>query len=756
MADDVNPEVSNEDVPATLTGDPIINEARRRFDRCSEWEAIARQRFLEDLRFANGDADNGYQWPNAIRNSRDTQARPCLTMNLVNQHNKMISNQARKNKSSVKYIGMGNGATQESANVFRDIQKHIENQSQAQVAYTIARDFAISGGIGWWRITTDYVDNDSMDQEIFIRPVNDPLSVYMDPDIELKNGHDAKFAFVFDDMVKEDFDEAYPEYQGKIGTQPLGMGTVSTDWVSKGKIRVCEYFRKVRKDDQAVSIVYNGQRHNVRMRHLTKIVKDADKRKYILDLPTTRIRSVKDWVVEWKLIAGTEVIDETEWMGKYIPLIRVIGEETVIEGVLDRKGHTRWMKDAQRMYNYFASAAVEYSALQTKAPWVAPVDAIEEHEEAWNTANTKNPSVLPYNHVDSEGQPIPAPSRTEPPTASPAYLQGMETAKEQVMMTSGQFQNQMGMEGNERTGRAIKARQEQSDTAVFHFQDNYEDALISTGIQLIDLVPKIYDTKRILHIISDDGVDYDLEIDPTLREGYLEHIRHDGEVVKRIFNPAIGKYDIAATVGPAYGSKREETAEALTLILTQAPALTGIIGDLLLNSLDFDKAQEAAARLRRMVPPMALGKGPTANEQQLMAQVQALQQALQKSMHIQAKDQLKVVGKDQLRDIEAYDAETKRMAALAKLLPDDPEGLRALVHQLVEQALQTSLTSLAVENKPDEKENSAEDIEPPPVSGAAKAPDGEWYITDPTRKGKYLHIAPLAQERAKPGIIANG
>lgn len=729
------------DVPATLTGDPVVNEARRRFDRCSEWEAIARQRFLEDLRFANGDADNGYQWPNAIRNSRDTQARPCLTMNLVNQHNKMISNQARKNKSTVKYVGMGNGATQESANVMRDIQRHVENQSQAQVAYTVARDFAISGGIGWWRITTDYVDNDSHDQEIYIRPINDPLSVYMDRDIELKSGHDAKFAFVFDDMPMEDFNEAYPKWKGRIGVQPLGMGTVSTDWVSKGKIRVCEYFRKVKKPDKSISMVHNGVRHTIRMRHLKKLVADSERRRQILDQPTTRIRDVDDVIVEWKLIAGTEVIDETEWPGKFIPLIRVIGEETVIEGVLDRKGHTRWMKDAQRMYNYNASAQVEYVALQTKAPWLAPVAAIEEHEEQWATQNVKNPSVLIYNHLDDEGQPIPTPNRIEPPNASPAYLAGMETASKQIMMTSGQFENQLGMMGNERTGKAINARQEQSDTAIYHFQDNYEDALISTGIQLIDLVPKIYDTKRVLHILSDDGVDYDLEIDPTLREGYLEHLRHDGEVAKRIFNPQIGRFDIAATVGPEYGSKRQETADALTLILTQAPDLVHIIGDLLLNSLDFDKASEAAARLRRMVPAMALGKGPTAQEQQLQAQVTALSAELAKSLHVQAKDQIKLVGKDELRDIEAYDAETKRMAALSKLLPTDPDGLRALVHQLVEQSMQTSLTNLAVENKPDETSGEAP-AEPPPVSGAAKAPDGNWYIHDPTRPGKHLKIEP--------------
>src|SRR5208337_3026317 len=96
--------------------------------------------------------------------------------------------------------------------------------------------------------------------------------------------------------------------------------------------------------------------------------------------------------------------------------------------------------------------------------------------------------------------------------------------------------------------------------------------------------------------------------------------------------------------------------------------LTGVIGDLLLASMDFDKADEAAQRLRRMVPPQALGEGPSQDEQRLQAQVQALQGTMGKLLEKNAKDQLKLAGKDQLRDIEAYDAETKRFAALADTL----------------------------------------------------------------------------------------
>lgn len=745
--------------PSSLTTDnPVIREARKRFDRCSEWEGVSRQRFIEDVKFTYGDSDNGYQWPNEVRNARDGMAKPCLTMNIIRQHCKMISNEARKNKSSVKFLGMGNGATQEAANVYSDLMRHIEYQSQAQTAFTIARDFAIAGGIGWFRLVTRYEGPDTFDQDIFIEPVNDPLMVFMDPDVQQRNTSDGRFAFVFDDVDKDELEEVYPEVYDLVGAQPLGLSTVSGDWIGKHKVRVCEYFRKVPKRHQLVSFVHHGLRHNVRRGVLDHLVEDSEHRNRLLSDPQTRIRDVMDHEIEWYLIAGERILDQTTWVGRYIPLIRVIGEETVIDGQMDRKGHTRWMKDAQRMYNYNASSQVEFVGTQTKSPILAPVEAIEEFEEIYNTANVKNPSVLPYRSRNPENpdEPIPPPIRLEGPKSAPGYLEGMITAKEQIMMVSGQFQNQMGELGNERTGAAINARQRQSDTANFHFQDNYEDSLIYLGMQILDIIPKLYDTRRVKHIMADDGIEYDLEIDPSLREGYLQQQAADGRVIKRVLNPLVGRFEVAASVGPSMGSRRQEIVDSLTLILTQAPALTGVLGDILVKNMDFPDAQEAALRLRRMVPPMALGQGPTANEQALSQQLATLQQLLVKTIDKNAKDTIKLAGKAELRDIEAYDAETKRMAALQKLLPMDVDGLRQVIEQLVQESLSTSLRNVMGATQKDVK--TGEEIQEanrPIIPGALKAPDGEWYLTDPTRKGKYLHVAPLAQQHARPGIISN-
>jgi len=735
----VRSDVNELDTPASGPDALVVREAKKRWRIAAEWESPSRQRFIDDIKFENGDSENGFQWPNNIRQNREIADRPCLTMNLIRQHNLQISNQARKNKSSPKFMPQGNGATVESAQIMSNIIRRIEIRSNAQNAYTTARNFQIGGGIGWWRLHCDYVSEKTFDQDISILPVRDPLSVYIDPNCRQSNKSDAQWAFVFDEIPKEDFKSEFPDFGDLASSAPLGVNAADDDWISDDYVRVVEYFRIVKEPDVLISFVYQGKRQNILKSMLTPNMYK------IADGPLAKQRRVTVPRVEWYLIAGNSVIDKTIWPGKYIPLICCLGEETIIGGIMDRKGHTRWMKDAQRMYNYNASSQVEFVALQGKTPWVASAQAIEEYESMWNTANTANHSVLVYNAFDDNGQKIEPPQRTQPPTASPAYQMGMETAFNQTMMVSGQWQNSMGMAGNERTGTAIRGRQAQAETSVFHFQDNYESALVFTATQALDLIPKVYDTKRVISIQGDDEVPFEVTIDPKAQQAYMMARKTLDNSVMHIFNPALGDYSVSPSVGPSYGSKREETVQMLTLIMTQAPQVVPIIGDIMLAAMDFDKAAEAAQRLKRLVPPAALGDGPSANEQQLMQSNQVLKESLAKALQEVGKKDLKLVGKEQMRDIDVYEAETKRMAALKDLIPMDSGGLMDVIRQLVNEAMQTHLSPIIEANSNNldidgpTPEGTA-DAEAPPVEGAKKAPDGEWYVGDPTRPGKHLKV----------------
>lgn len=738
---------------AYLGQNNVLEEARDRFRICAEWEATFRKKFVDDIKFANADTYNGFQWPDHIRHSRDLNDRPCLTLNVVRQHNLKIENEARRNKASARILGLGNGATQESANVVKAIIRHIEYSSKAQRnAYTPARHYQVAGGIGWWRLITDYESNDSFDQEIYIEGIPDPLSVYMDPDCQRLDCSDARYAFVFSFLPRELITALLPEYEWATGApkMPIGIAAGESFFIEKDHWMVAEYFRKVPHPDTLISFVNRGARQTVRASSLPDDVVAELKKD---DLTMTR--KVVDHVVEWRLIVGEMLVDQTIWPGRYIPLIRCLGEEAVVGGVLDRKGHTRSMQDAQRMFNYNASAGVEFGALQTKAPWVAASAAIEGLESVWNTANTENHSVLPFKHVDDDNpdKDIPPPVRTDPPQSSPLYSEGMQQAFQWMMMTSGQWENQQGQMGNERTGSAIQERLQQGETSTYHFQDNYEDALVYTYQQIIDLIPKVYDTRRIKHMLADDGTEMEVDIDPRAAQAYLQEQDRQNTVIRRVFNPVMGKYDVAAEVGPNIQSKRKEAVDALTMILTEAPALTGLIGDILIRNMEFDDAQEAALRLKRMVPPQALGQGPTPTEQQQQQVIQQLQDSLRRSIDRQGRNELKLIGKDQMRDIDVYEAETDRFKALSQVIQAfDPEAVRPVIEQLVEDALKSNILPILKQNIEGVAEQSSNEGVPqfdgdqPPMDGASRAPDGNWYLRDPTKMGRYLRLEPLVEQ----------
>lgn len=683
-------------VTLTLTGNKIVEEASRRFMRCAEWEANCRQNFLSDYKFAHGDSDNGFQWPNRIRQNRDIDARPCLTMNIVRQHNLQIVNEAKQNKSSVVFKPTGGAATKDAADLYNAMFRRVEYISNAQAAYETACEYQVAGGWGWIRLVTEYEDNKTFNQDLRIKRVWDPLSIYCDMDAQEKNKSDSRYAFAFDLVPDEQLEEAYPGMKELMTLAPLGGATTDDSWNIKDHTRICEYFRKVPRKDRLLSFVNPNDGRRVQLAK-SKMPKEVYQQ--VLELPLTKYRDLVEWDVEWYLIVGQQIVDRAIWPGKYIPLVMVLGEETIIEGMLDRKGHTRAMKDAQRMYNYNCSSQVEFGALQSKTPWIVAVKAIEEYESMWNSANTTNHAVLPFNHVGDDGvTAIPPPIRQEPPTASPAYESGMETAFNQMMMTSGQWQNQMGMGGNERTGEAISRRQEQGYTAVFHFQNNYGESLKFIGRQYLDLVPKLYDTPRLLKLQMDNGEDFDLQIDPTAKQALQQTLDKDQQITSRVLNPALGEYDVQADVGPAYGTRREETVRAMTLLLTQNPALTSIIGDLLLSAMDFKEAGEAAQRLKRMVPGQALGKGPTEAEQQMQQQIQALNEALSKALQELGQKKIKLAGKDELRDIEVYEAETKRFEAMMKHSIEQGE-LKALFGQLTHDMMATQLNHIQAMNE---------------------------------------------------------
>lgn len=703
----------------------VLRRAQDRFKRCEAWESYARRLFMDDIRFANADADNKYQWPTRMWNDRQRDERPALTINKTRQHNLNIINDAKMNKPSIKYRAAGNGATAESARIWDGIARHIEYQSNAQAHYDYATTFQVTAGIGYLRVNTDYVDENSFDQDLFITSIADPLTVYIDPDARAPAKEDMRFAFIFEDMPKEVFDRKYPQYKQYAGQNLL---VAEKGWLDADHVRVAEYFEAEDVDDELLMFDGpDGQPVTIMASDLRRV----DPKHAAFKDPMTKKRSVSRRTIHYHFIVGNHLVEEEEkiWPGATIPIIPVIGEETIIEGRLDRKGHTRALKDPQRMYNYWASAAVEYGALQSKTPWIVGVESVEGFEEYWATANRQNHAYLPYRSVGDDGKPLPPPSRVEPPVPSPVALKGMEIANIEMQMVSGQYENQLGQQGNERTGKAIAERQRQGDRATYHFIDHLAISIRQIGKIVLDLVPKVYDTNRIITILAENNESLEVKLDPQMTQAHQLELNENNEVIARVLNPSIGKYEVMADVGPGYATRREEAFNAFTLFLSQNPALTSIVGDIMFRAGDFPMAEEAAERLKRMVPPQALGQGPTQNEQMLGQQLQQMQQALQATMDELAKEKGKSQARLEKREVEVYDAITKRLDILLKNAGLTQPQTALVADEAVRESQDVPISDTYEGHDEQMGRASLEDHEMPP--GAQRGPDGHVYAPHP-------------------------
>lgn len=654
----------------------IIKEAQERLTAALDWESQARERARDDYKFVNGDADNGYQWPDAMLKDRELNRKPTLTINKTRQHCLHIINDARQHKAAIRINPVGDGATYESAQIMEDLVRHIEYQSQAQDVYIHAATFQVETGIGYWRVLTDYVDDKSFDQEVYIRPIKDPSMVVLDPDINETDGSDARYGFIFEDLPDDLFDKRYPKRKGKA-PNTLAQGT--WDEVPKDHTRVCEYFRRSEKKDKLYALdTGNIMRSQIGAEIAAEL--DAD--------DTVQSRDVLTTTVDWYLIIGNEIAEERSWPGTLIPIVRVIGEETVIDGKLDRKGHVRALKDPQRMYNYWSSAGVEFGALQTKSPYIIPIEATEGVEQYWATANQANYSYLPYKARLDDGTMLPPPQRAQPPQAAQAFLAGMQTAAQELEMVSGQYQAQMGQQSNERTGIAIQERQRQGDNATYHYIDHLASAIRYTGRIIIELVPKIYDTERVIQIVQENGDQSTVQIQPNMQQAAMRG-QQQGDVIANIFNPKVGRYQVQSDVGPAFATRRQEAFNALMQLAAASPIIMDKAPDLVMRAADFPMADDLAERLK----PVGLDPQMLMMQQQLMQAQNALQAALEQ---VRSKDDL-TRERSQQKDIDAYNAETSRMKVVAGL---DPSAMLPIIQQMVRDTLRTHLQPVLSASQP--------------------------------------------------------
>lgn len=658
--------------------DSVVDIAKQRFMRAKAAYSLSRQLAIDDTRFALGDSDNGWQWPEGIRQSRQIEQKVCLTVNMTAQHVNQTVNNMRQNRPQCRVLPVDSGSDKKTAEIFGGLIRNIQTSSNADDAHDVAAEHSCIGGEGYWRILTEYENERSFNQRIVIQMLPNPQLVYVDDMAKELDKSDAEWGMIFDDISKAQCKRDYPE------VDPTSWVVDPGGWVKEDTVRIAEYYYCTYIPDTAI-LLADGT--NYLKSELQKGQYEQAKESGLIvdERETTR----KTW--KWcKLVGGhDEPLEVRDWPGKFLPIVSAVGKQLNVDGEVVTKGMVRDLKDPARMVNFSYSEAVQTIALQNKIPYIAAAEAIEGYENVWKMANTTNLAVLPYNEWDDEGRHITPPARQQPSVMPAAQVQMLQLSTDQMRAASGQQNANFGIKSEASSGVGIQRLKAQGEIATFHFPDNQVRALRYEARILIDLIPKVYDTKRVVRILGIDGKEEKVEVNPDMESAYQED--YTEEDVKKIFNPNVGQYDVVIDTGPSFQTQRQESFQFMTELAKTDPGFMQNYGDIVFRASDVPYSDQLAKRAEKLLPPaLQEAKGQPQIPPQVQQQVQEMQGQIQQmstaleNAHVEVtqleEEKKKYDAEMEIKRIEAntkaYSAITDRLKVLGPLLtPEEVAGL---------------------------------------------------------------------------------
>ena len=691
----------------------ILAEAKERFKQADDAWAENRKDALEDLKFAR----LGEQWPDAVRKEREREGRPCLTINKLTAFTRQVVNDVRMNRPAIKVHPVDSGADPETAEVMSELIRNIEYSSNADVAYDTAAEYAVTCGMGFFRIDIDYAHDDSFDLDIAIKRISNPFSVHFDPATQEADSSDWRYAFLSDFLPKETF---LAQYKGADVSDWESNDVKDLLWKDGDMVRIAEYWSREEAKGR-ILLLSDGV-----VLHEEQYLKNKD----VFDIAGLMVvgdRETKTYKVKQRVMSGSQVLEENDWAGRYIPIVPVYGDEIDVEGKRYFRSLIRDAKDAQRMFNYWRTTSTELVALAPKTPFVGPKGAFMTDEAKWATANVKS-----HPYIEYDG---PVPPQRQPFAGVPAgALQEALNSSDDMKAIMGMYDASLGAKSNETSGKAILARQREGDVSTFHFIDNLSRGIRHAGRILIDLIPKVYDKPRIVRLMGEDG---------TPKTAQVNQPSNDG----KFFDLTAGKYDLTVSSGPSFTTRREEAAAQMTEMIRSFPDAAPLIGDLIAKAMDWPGADEIAKRLKAMLPPQILqmeeGKDIPPEVQGMIQQgqkqIQMMQAQIQQGMQAFQQLQKELEGtKQALADkqaelsLKAQDSQLKHESDIIKAQAD--VRIAEIEAEATKQVAQIEAMVAALQAKLDGMAQAMQSHQPQPiyVGGGRKtvtvqAPSGNVY-----------------------------
>lgn len=649
---------------------------RKQFEQDADADFEQVKRELDDIQFYNLD-----QWPADVKTARAGQnasnglppvpARPCLVLDKTRESVSQVLNEAHEADLGIEITPADDfeslvGPIDEAEIELREgLARRIQRESQADNARLWGFERGVVAGRGYWGVMTRDVKVNinqpvtaaAGDQEIFVQGFYNQFAVTLDASCDEPDGSDAERAWIGAWMPFEEYKAKYPDAADRrnvisrlTDSHFIQLGNEAPKWFkTSGELRlvyVVDHFYKVRETRDL------AQMPDGTWAWQDELPKGAPK--------PLSVREVENVTVKWAKIDGAnpEPLEETDWLGPDIPIIKVTGEPLQPHDNERRaQGLIRPARDSQQGRNAMGSKLVETIALQPIPPTTMAAGQDEGFEQEWDLSTTRTLGRLHYNQRDSEGNQAPPPfatPREAPIQAISAAFAMFEQTMQSAMRTHdpslGKVQPSL------RSGKAVNALVAQSQRSTSNFMANFTRSVRREAQIINNLLYPVYGRRpgRIARILSKTGEPMTVTVaDPSATPQPPIPGQPPAPQPPQYKLTENANFNVALKVTRNLDTRRQEESEFLSALIQAEPQMMAVYGDLLFKNLDVPGHQELAERAKLMLaPPIQQALAAKANggqpmdpqaQQQIAQAHQMVTEAGQKIQQLQLEKQGKVV-----------------------------------------------------------------------------------------------------------------
>jgi hypothetical protein len=576
----------------------ILRLAAARFKEAHDADLSERTEADGDIRFAINDA--GCQWDENVRNMRkgDDPPRPCLVINMIPEKIDQIEGEFRQAEISYKIRPVDSGGDTKKADIIAGMLRFIEYDSSAKNAYNTSMNSTLYGGRGAWRWNVVEDEDNPFVRSLKISRLTNVFTIYVDPYCKEMDKSDARYWFVTEKIPQAEYEKKY----GK-GYDEFPDGEEWIEWKGDESRRIAEYWWK---DEESITF------YKVNRGGKEQVVTEKDEWEVVLDE-----KKVKRPKIKWAIITAGKILEgpKEDWPSRLFPFVYQTGKEVMVKGKGRSRGMVRFAKEPAQLYNYAATQMTEILQTAPKAHYLLTANMVGPYQKIWDSANRKNYFYLPFKA--DPAMPGGMPKREVPATLDASMFNMLAVLEHNVDGAMGVHPAKLGEKSNEKSGKAIFARQAQGSTGAYVYSDNFVAALTHSCRIGIDLIPSVYDTERIVRIVGEDGIERELPVNTSMTspmaqqvQGVPEGLMAANPETLAINDLSGGRYDVRVTVGPSYSTQRQEALEMLVELVGRVPQIAPAILDLIGENMDLPKSAELVRRLKKLVPPDIRGLEP--------------------------------------------------------------------------------------------------------------------------------------------------